>query len=39
MVSFSSGSRTGDEDLLLKTCMEARVTGLIFGRNMWQRPF
>jgi len=41
MVLFSGGSRMGDEDLLLKAriCMEAGATGLIFGRNMWQRPF
>ncbi|GAJ19149.1 unnamed protein product, partial [marine sediment metagenome] len=28
-------------DLLYKAkiCIEAGVTGLIFGRNMWQRPF
>ena len=40
MVLFSGGSRIGDEDLLLKAriCMEAGATGLIFGRNMWQRP-
>jgi len=41
MVLFSGGSKIGDEDLLLKAriCMEAGATGLIFGRNMWQRPF
>jgi class I fructose-bisphosphate aldolase len=41
MVLFSGGSRIGDEDLLMKArmCMEAGATGLIFGRNMWQRPF
>ena len=41
MVLVSGGSRIGDEDLLEKVqiCMEAGVTGLIFGRNMWQRPF
>ena len=41
MVLFSGGSRISDEDLLLKAriCMEAGATGLIFGRNMWQRPF
>jgi class I fructose-bisphosphate aldolase len=40
-VLFSGGSKMGDEDLLLKArlCMEAGATGLIFGRNMWQRPF
>jgi class I fructose-bisphosphate aldolase len=41
MVLFSGGSRLDDEDLLLKAriCIEAGATGLIFGRNMWQRPF
>jgi class I fructose-bisphosphate aldolase len=41
MVLFSGGSKMGDEDLLEKAriCMEAGATGLIFGRNMWQRPY
>lgn len=41
MVLFSGGSKVGDEDLLTKAriCMENGATGLIFGRNMWQRPF
>ncbi len=41
MVLFSGGSKISDEDLLLKAriCMEAGAIGLIFGRNMWQRPF
>jgi len=41
MVLFSGGSRIGDEDLLHKAriCMASGATGLIFGRNMWQRPF
>jgi len=41
MVLFSGGSRLSNEDLLLKAriCMEAGATGLIFGRNMWQRTF
>lgn len=40
MVLFSGGSRMGDEDLLNKAraAMEQGATGLIFGRNMWQRP-
>lgn len=40
LVLFSGGSRIGDEDLLEKArhCMAAGATGLIFGRNMWQRP-
>ncbi len=39
-VLFSGGSRTSDADLLDKArlVMEAGATGLIFGRNMWQRP-
>jgi len=41
LVLFSGGSKLSDEDLLLKAriCMQAGATGLIFGRNMWQRPF
>ena len=41
LVLFSGGSKISDEDLLLKArlCMEAGATGLIFGRNLWQRPF
>ncbi len=41
MVLFSGGSKIGDEDLLNKAeiCMKAGATGLIFGRNMWQRKF
>jgi class I fructose-bisphosphate aldolase len=41
MVLFSGGSKISDEDLLQKAriCLEAGATGLIFGRNMWQRPF
>lgn len=40
LVLFSGGSKLGDDDLMLKvrTSMEAGATGLIFGRNMWQRP-
>jgi class I fructose-bisphosphate aldolase len=39
MVFISGGSKISDEDLIEKAriCMEAGVTGLIFGRNMWQR--
>ena len=39
-VLFSGGSKLGDEDLLMKArmAMENGATGLIFGRNMWQRP-
>jgi class I fructose-bisphosphate aldolase len=41
MVLFSGGSKTSDEDLLDKAriCMEQGATELIFGCNMWQRPF
>ena len=41
MVLFSGGSKLSDEDLLDKarTAMGAGATGLIFGRNMWQRPY
>jgi class I fructose-bisphosphate aldolase len=40
MVLFSGGSKMGDEDLLAKAqrAMENGATGLIFGRNLWQRP-
>lgn len=40
MVIFSGGSKIGDEDLLnnVKVAMDCGATGLIFGRNMWQRP-
>jgi class I fructose-bisphosphate aldolase len=40
LVLFSGGSKISDKDLLEKAhiCMEAGATGLIFGRNMWQRP-
>ncbi len=40
MVLFSGGSKMGDDDLLEKAriTMEEGATGLIFGRNMWQRP-
>jgi fructose-bisphosphate aldolase, class I len=40
MVLFSGGSKISDDDLLDKArvAMENGATGLIFGRNMWQRP-
>ena len=40
MVLFSGGSKLGDDDLLTKArmAMENGATGLIFGRNLWQRP-
>jgi class I fructose-bisphosphate aldolase len=41
LVLFSGGSKLGDDDLLAKVniCMKAGATGLIFGRNMWQRTW
>lgn len=40
MVLFSGGSKLGNDDLLTKArmAMENGATGLIFGRNLWQRP-
>lgn len=40
-VLLSGGSKLSDEDLLRKVrlSLEAGVDGLIFGRNMWQRPY
>lgn len=39
-VLFSGGSKLGDEDLLYraKVCISEGAAGLIFGRNLWQRP-
>lgn len=39
MVLFSGGSKISDEDVIDKAriAMDAGATGLIFGRNMWQR--
>lgn len=41
MVLFSGGSKESDDDLLkkAKAVMANGATGLIFGRNMWQREF
>lgn len=41
LVLFSGGSKASDADLLHKVdiCMKAGATGLIFGRNMWQRKW
>lgn len=41
LVIVSGGSKVSDEDLLdkVRLAMEAGATGLIFGRNMWQRPY
>jgi class I fructose-bisphosphate aldolase len=40
LVLVSGGERAGDEAMLAKAgqSMEAGATGLIFGRNVWQRP-
>ena len=40
LVLFSGGERAADDELLRKARlgMEAGATGLIFGRNIWQRP-
>jgi class I fructose-bisphosphate aldolase len=39
LVLISGGERSGDEAMLEKAreSMEAGATGLIFGRNVWQR--
>ncbi|HET9982645.1 MAG TPA: hypothetical protein VFQ38_03625 [Longimicrobiales bacterium] len=39
LVIFSGGSKVGDADVLEKVqlSMDGGATGLIFGRNMWQR--
>ncbi len=41
LVLVSGGSKMGDEATIHKarTAMEAGCVGLIFGRNMWQRPW
>ena len=38
---MSGGSKRSDQELFddVRAALEAGVTGLIFGRNMWQRPF
>lgn len=40
LVLFSGGSKVSDADLIAKArvAMACGATGLIFGRNMWQRP-
>lgn len=40
-VIFAGGARMSDDELLQKTrlIMSAGATGLVFGRNIWQRPF
>ncbi|HOJ70719.1 MAG TPA: hypothetical protein PLR38_02650 [Syntrophorhabdaceae bacterium] len=39
-VIFAGGGMVSDDDLLEKAriCLEAGASGLIFGRNIWQRP-
>lgn len=41
LVLISGGSKVGDEDVIRKAriAMDAGVTGLIFGRNLWQRKW
>ncbi|HEY9744881.1 MAG TPA: hypothetical protein V6C99_01545 [Oculatellaceae cyanobacterium] len=40
LVVFSGGSKVSDEKMLsmVRMGMECGATGMIFGRNMWQRP-
>jgi len=41
LVIFSGGEMQGEGDIIQKARigMEAGGTGLIFGRNVWQRPY
>lgn len=41
LVIFAGGERSSGPDALKKAeaCLKAGATGLIFGRNVWQRPF
>ena len=41
LVLFSGGEMQGEEDVIQKArvAMDGGATGLIFGRNVWQRPF
>jgi class I fructose-bisphosphate aldolase len=41
LLLVSGGERAGDEAMLDKArqSMEAGATGLIFGRNVWQREY
>jgi class I fructose-bisphosphate aldolase len=41
MVLISGGEEMGDHKLLEKAriSLEAGATGMVFGRNLWQRPF
>jgi class I fructose-bisphosphate aldolase len=40
LVLVSGGEKVGDDELLKKVrmSMDAGATGIIFGRNLWQRP-
>jgi class I fructose-bisphosphate aldolase len=40
LVLVSGGEKVGDEELLQKvrSSMDSGATGIIFGRNLWQRP-
>jgi class I fructose-bisphosphate aldolase len=41
LVIFAGGEKGTNEAMIQKArrCMEAGATGLIFGRNVWQRPY
>jgi class I fructose-bisphosphate aldolase len=41
LVIFSGGGKISDDDLVhrAKVCLEQGATGLIFGRNIWQREW
>ena len=41
MALISGGEEMGDDELLEKVriSLDAGATGLVFGRNLWQRPF
>ncbi len=41
MVLVSGGSKVSDDELMeqVEVSMKAGATGIIFGRNMWQRPY
>jgi class I fructose-bisphosphate aldolase len=41
LVLFSGGSRLDADQAIAKVdlCMQAGATGVIFGRNLWQRPY
>jgi class I fructose-bisphosphate aldolase len=41
LVMFSGGGKMSDDDLVhkAKVCLQQGATGLIFGRNLWQREW